>query len=303
MTQVAFLGPEGTFTHAAALRLAPTAELRPLPTLAAVYAFVETGEGLGVVPIENSVEGYVVPSLDLLLGAADVIAIAEAAENITFTAFRLHGDTAEITAVVSHPHALAQCKRFIDSLGVQTRESSSTAAACTSIAAGEVALAAHLCGDLYQLDPLASAVEDFSGAKTRFLLLAHRSTVVPDSSEPQQTFLAVTPASAGPGVLAGVLERFASQRINLSSLITRPLHAQSSRYSFVLTADTHVGAPEMRRALEGILEDGHFLKLLGSFAPSDYDQAISEQVQDGVPHGSIAGMDEAATHFGWSNDA
>jgi len=301
---VAFLGPEGTFTHAAALRLAPEATLIPMPNLQAVYTYIQGGEGLGVVPIENSVEGYVVPSLDLLLGAGDLLAIGEAAESISFNAFRLRGDSSPITAVLSHPHALAQCKAFISKLNVPTRETGSTAAACTAIDAGEVALAAPLCGDLYPIDLMTEQVEDFAGAKTRFLLVGRRDQVGPHdvaATSPVQTFLAITPATAGPGVLAGVLAHFASNRINLSSLVTRPLHAQSSRYSFVMTADAHVADLDLRHALEEILDDGHFVRLLGIFTPSDYDQAISEQVQTGIPAGSVSSLDIAArnSHLGW----
>lgn len=301
---VAFLGPEGTFTHAAALRLAPDATLVAMPTLAAVYAFVSTGEGFGVVPIENSVEGYVVPSLDLLLGSADLLAVAEAAESISFNAFRLRDDSSSITGVLSHPHALAQCKKFIDSLAVPTKETGSTAAACTTITRGQVAIAAALCADLYDLDVMRTAVEDFTGAKTRFLLLGHRTFVSPGevpSDAPVQSFLAVTPAHAGPGVLAGVLEHFAAATINLSSLVTRPLHAQSSRYSFVITADSHSGDPAMQTAINGILRDGHYVRLMGVYRPSDYDMAVSERVQSGIPAGSVSQSDGAAiaAHMGW----
>lgn len=294
---LAYLGPEGTFTHQAAEYWSHGEHrLTPFATTDAVYAAVESGEVVfGVVPIENSVEGYVVPSLDVLLNSSNALAVGESSVDVSFRAFRRTGST-EPLAVVSHPHALAQCQRFIQELGLPTRIAASTATACRDLIDGEIAIGAPICQSLYGLEVVRDAVEDFAGAQTRFLLLASRSTGLKrarrfDRDEPIQTMLAITPTTTGPGVLAGICSAFAERGINLTSLISRPLKVQQARYSFIFTLQSDPSAPAMKAALSECFRDGHWVKLLGVYpAPPVAD--VSDLVSS-VPRGSILG--DAAT--------
>ncbi len=291
MASIAFLGPEGTFTHEAAQHWAgPDTELTALDDIRAVYLAAESGaEDFGVVAIENSVEGYVVPSLDLLLGT-NVVAIDEFQVDIAFDAYVLPDSTPDHLAVVSHPHALAQCTSFIERLGVPTRTSLSTAAACRDLQRSEVAIAPGICGEMYGLTRLASHVEDFSGARTRFLLVtarhASREAVrrLADRAS-VHTMIAVTPQVTGPGVLARLTNAFADRSINLTSLISRPLKGQESKYSFVLTLAGHPSHDDVRGALEEALRAGDLVRTLGVF-PSLPTMASTELL-DVVPPGSV----------------
>ena len=329
MTRVAYLGPEGTFTHQAAVRWARTqghdaldlappshagadgaagVELVAVPTVTGVYAAVASGvHDHGIVAIENSVEGYVVPSLDAIIGSDDVVAIDEVVLEITFDAFVRpgHGDLTEVTA---HPHGLAQCQEFVARSGAVPVPSSSNAAACRDASGHQIAIGPPLCGELYGLDLFEAGVEDFHGARTRFLTIVRRDraqaaleAVRAGGVERWRTMLALTPHLTGPGVLARITQAFGSGGVNLSSLITRPLKALEGRYVFVLTVDAAPWEPAVRDVLEGLLAAGDSVKTLGVFpARGELDEALSS---DHVPVGSVragASADELDRGLLWT---
>ena len=271
MTRTRFLGPVGTFTQVAAQHWAGIdGELEPMTELRQVYESVENEScDFGVVAIENSVEGYVVPSLDLLLNS-NVVAVDEFQVPITFDAFVLPDCPDVPHVVVSHPHALAQCGRFIQEVGVPVRPATSTAAACRDLKPGEIGIGPNVCGDMYGLRTLRSAVEDYSGARTRFLLLTDRTTarerIRGMAAQPAaHMMIAATPQVTGPGVLARLATCFADRGINLTSLISRPLKGHESKYCFVLTLGGHPQNAMVRGALEELLAAGDVVKTLGVF--------------------------------------
>lgn len=316
--RLAYLGPEGTFTHEATLGWvrtlsempdAPSVELVPLRTVADVYAQVASGEvDRGVVAIENSVEGYVVPSLDAIVASRDVVAVDEAFVTITFDAFALPDDDGPATQVSSHPHGLAQCEAFIATHALTTVPATSNAAACRDLVPGQLALAPRICGEIYGLRTHTRSVEDFHGARTRFLLLASRDSAVEGgvgatggaiggAAGSWRTMLAITPHVTGPGVLARITDAFGSLGVNMSSLITRPIKALEAKYVFIITVD---GAPWdacVRSVLEGLLAAGDSVKTLGVFpSRGELDETVEV---DRVPAGSVqAGADELALRRG-----
>lgn len=316
--RLAYLGPEGTFTHEATLGWvrtlsdmpdAPSVELVPLRTVADVYAQVASGEvDRGVVAIENSVEGYVVPSLDAIVASRDVVAVDEAFVTITFDAFALPDDDGPATQVSSHPHGLAQCEAFITAHALTTVPATSNAAACRDLVPGQLALAPRICGEIYGLRTHTRSVEDFHGARTRFLLLASRDSAVEGGIDAAggaiegatgtwRTMLAITPHVTGPGVLARITDAFGSLGVNMSSLITRPIKALEAKYVFIITVD---GAPwdaSVRSVLEGLLAAGDSVKTLGVFpSRGELDETVEV---DRVPAGSVqAGADELALRRG-----
>jgi prephenate dehydratase len=292
MTTVAYLGPEGTFTHAAALAWPGTTPVA-LPTVQDVYRAVQEGSvDRGVVAIENTVEGYVVPSLDALLASDDVVGIDEAVLEIAFDAFVRPG-AGELTEVSAHPHGLAQCQRFVARTGLSPVPAASNAAACRDVTLHQVALGPRLCGELYGLETYERDVQDFAGARTQFLLLARRDDArraldaAHDAERARwRTMLAVTPVVAGPGVLARILAAFGAGGLNLSSLITRPLKV-AGRYVFVVTVDAAPVDPALRAVLQGLLDEGHLLKTLAAF-PERADRAVVLDLEH-VPSGSVDG--------------
>ena len=305
---VGYLGPEGSFTHqAAAAWSAAHGEdartLAALPTVADVFAGVAAGDvARGVVAIENTVEGYVVPSLDAIVGSATVVAVDEVVLDISFDAFVRPGH-GELTEVAAHPHGLAQCQGFVRRAGLRPVPASSNAAACRDAGPHQVALGPTICGELYALETLERAVEDFAGARTRFLVLAPRAEATGvlararDAGEaPWRTMLAVTPVVTGPGVLARITRSFGERGVNLSSLITRPLKAVAGTYVFVLTVD---GAPwdaPVRAVLDDLVRAGDALKTLGVVpARGELDESVHADVDAAnVPVGSVDASTGAA---------
>lgn len=310
--RVAYLGPEGSFTHQAAVGwAAATTHLVPLRSVPEVFAAVAAGEvSHGVVAIESSVEGYVVPSLDAIVASPDVVAVDETFVSITFDAFVLPGtadadESAEAAVAphqaTAHPHGLAQCQGFVDRHGLLPVPASSNAAACRDIQPGQVALGPPLCGELYGLTTWETGVEDFAGARTRFLLLArrdevvvpevHRAAAVPTngasetSAQSWRSMLAITPHLTGPGVLARITAAFGARGVNMSSLITRPVKALEGRYVFILTVDAAPWSHDLRAVLGGLLGSGDSVKTLGVFPTrGELDRTVDV---DRVPAGSV----------------
>ncbi|MFC8923601.1 prephenate dehydratase [Cellulosimicrobium sp. NPDC057127] len=302
MSGVGYLGPEGSFTHQAAVGWAEGHGAAPLVargTVGEVFAAVAGGDDArGVVAIENTVEGYVVPSLDAIVGSPDVVAVDEVVLDIEFDAFVRH-DHGELTEVSAHPHGLAQCQGFVARTGLRTVAAASNAAACRDAAPHQVALGPRICGELYDLRTLERGVEDFAGARTRFLVLATRTEAPAVLARARdrhagawRTMLAVTPVVTGPGVLARITRSFGERGVNLSSLVTRPLkhvHRVAGAYVFVLTVD---GAPwdePVRAVLGDLLRAGDSLKTLGVVpARGELDDGVHADVDAAhVPVGSV----------------
>lgn len=297
VSTLAYLGPEGSFTHEAATGWSgPETSLVPLRTVPEVFAAVASGEAShGVVAIESSVEGYVVPSLDAIVSAPEVVAVDEAFVSITFDAFVLPGSTDVPRQATAHPHGLAQCQGFVDSHGLLAVPASSNAAACRDIQPGQVALGPPLCGALYGLTTWQRAVEDFAGARTRFLLLTRRDEVEVgsgDESTAWRSMLAITPHLTGPGVLARITAAFGARGVNMSSLITRPVKALEGRYVFILTVDAAPWSADLHEVLRGLLDAGDSVKTLGVFpSRGELDRTVDV---DSVPAGSVRGGSSVA---------
>ncbi|MEV1331886.1 prephenate dehydratase domain-containing protein [Micromonospora costi] len=298
---VGFLGPEGTFTQQGARDLhGPEADLRPEATVVDVISGVTEGRyDFGVVPIENTVEGIVTASLDQLVFRAEPLLIRrETSVRITFDAYTSASAEERPTVVGSHPHGLAQCRRYVRELGLRVEHFASTAAAVRAAAERPdlVAIGAPGLDEVYPVRVRDAGVEDHPGAYTRFVCLGRSAgPELPLPADPAglawKTSVALTPSWSRPGVLAELCTQFADRKIDIISVASRPLPGFAGRYVFVVTVDQGRRSPSLARAVKNLLYEGIRVKYLGSYL-SDHLLAGASAQQALVPPAGSLGLAE-----------
>lgn len=275
MHRIAYFGPEGTFTEQAARTLAggdPNVELLPYETIAHAMASVRNGESSAAcVPVENSVEGPVTTTLDELAEDAPLVAISEALLPIHFTVLARPGvPAAGVRTVASHPHALAQVRRWLDG-NLPTAAhvaTASTAAAALAVQRGEydAAIAAPVAAERYDLPVLATKVADVEDARTRFLLLELPGRL-PEPTGADRTSI-VAAAANRTGALSELLTELAFRGINLTRLDARPIKEGFGEYRFFIDFEGHVAEPRIGDALAA-LRRRCAVRFLGSHPRAD----------------------------------
>ncbi len=269
MTRLAYLGPPGTFSEEAALRYGPQAERLPLPSISAVAAAVATGMAdAGVVPIENSLEGSVPETLDVLVHESELAICSELVLPIEHHLLVPPGlEASQVRIIYSHPQALAQCRRFIERCfpKAEVVAALSTAAAVEEAMARQdaAAIGTRRAAQLYGAQVLAESIHDRRPNLTRFVVLA-REDHPPTGRD--KTSLAFTFATEDrPGLLVAALTEFASRRINLSKIESRPTGDRLGTYIFLVDVDGHRQEPELAEALEAVRRQCSFFRILGSY--------------------------------------
>jgi len=269
---VEYLGPEGTFAHEGTDRIrSVSGEITfvPMATVQEVIHDVDDGRcDYGLVPLENSIEGGVLSTIDVLVFEVAKARIRE--EVVVPVSFGAHrraefADT-PATTVLSHPFGLAQCKGYAREHGLAVRSTDSTAEACRVVAAsddpGLVAVSSAKAAALAGLVTVADHIEDFPGARTRFALVS-REELPPTGDD--KTTLVVTPPSEGIGILLKTLQPISDRGINISEIVSRPLRQKLGEYCFLLTIDRHGAEPVVQAAVADLEGHGFTVKLLGSY--------------------------------------
>ncbi len=272
--RVAYLGPDGTFTSEAARRAVPGAEGEPLATIPDVVEAVRTGRApLGIVPIENSIEGSVNLTLDeLAFGPVGVSIRGEVTLPIAMHLLVRHGTTLDAVRVVrSQPHALAQCRGWLGRHlpAAERQAATSTAAAAREVAAGDGSVAAlgpAVAGERYGLAVLARDVQDHGGNTTRFVLLG-TAMAMPTGAD--KTSLVVFFGEDRPGLLLRVLDEFALRGVNLTKIESRPTKQSLGEYAILIDCAGHVCDARVGEALRSVHRHAAELRVLGSYPRAD----------------------------------
>ncbi|WP_019856010.1 prephenate dehydratase [Actinopolyspora mortivallis] len=289
MPRIAYLGPRGTFAEQATRALTSdiTPELVPYESIRASLDAVRAEEVFAAgVPVENSVEGSVSATLDGLTSGGPLVAVAETVLPIRFDVLTRPGTTErEITSVASHPHALAQVRRWrAEHLpGAESVPTSSTAAAAEEVAAGraDAAVVAPVAGQHHpELAHLAHGIADVDEAMTRFLLIRPPGPL-PQPTGSDRTSIAVV-AHDEVGTLAEMLTELSLRGINLSRIESRPTADRLGAYRFFLDLEGHVADARVGDALAGLHRRCSEIRFLGSFpkaerAPVNVRPSASEQ--------------------------
>lgn len=263
---VAYLGPQGTFTHIAAVRyFGRSVAWLPLADVKTVFDAVQRDRAdFGVVPIENSTEGGVHSTLDLLVDATICI-YGEAIQPIEHHLLCAHERIAEIRRVASHPHAMAQCKAFLDNHlpGVPLLEMESTAHAA-ELARDDpqtAAIASDLAAQLYGLVVVKRRIEDAKNNVTRFLVLSKK----PPARAPREKTSLLFALHDAAGALHQILRPFSAHRVNLTKIESRPSKKKAWEYLFYIDVDGHAQDSPLKEALEEIRRLAVTTKVLGAY--------------------------------------
>lgn len=264
--QVAYLGPEGTFSYFAGVEfLGHNADYLPKPSFEDVFAAVSAGEAeLGIIPLENSLHGAVGQSLDLFLRYAVYIQ-SEIFCKISHCCLGKAARLADVKTVYSHPQPLAQCsgwlKANLPSATVAPVESTAAAAARAAEDPAAVAIGHQALAAMFGLSVLAAGIEDLPDNWTRFVVVGLDPA---DAGGRDKTSLLFTLPDK-PGSLAGVLNVLAARGINLKKLESRPMRGEKWKYVFFVDVEADLGRDEYGEALRELGESCHTLRVLGSY--------------------------------------
>jgi len=265
--QVAYLGPEGTFTQGATIKhFGHAAICVPQTTIDAVFSQVESGEcNYGVVPVENSTEGMVSHTLDNFMDSPLKIS-GEVEMRIGHHLLVAPGTSPEkITRICAHQQALAQCRNWLDqhwpNVERDAVSSNGEAARMASELPGVAAVAGDMAAEQYQLEKLSSHIEDYADNTTRFLIIGREE--VPPSGRDKTSI--IVSSRNKPGALFSLLEPFKRGNISLTRIDTRPSRTEKWAYVFFIEFEGHLRDEKMTTIMAELEEQSIMLKPLGSY--------------------------------------
>ena len=270
--KIAFLGPEGTFTEEALIKYIKDIkeyEKMPISTIQDVIKSVDRGEvWQGVVPIENSIEGSVNITQDILTFESDAKIIGEITIPIKHHLIGKKGTKIKnIKKILSHPHATAQCRIFLAGkcAGCEIIAANSTAEAVKKLVSSEsdtAAIGTKIAASIYDLEILFSDIEDSKENKTRFVIIG---TIIPPKTGNDKTSIVCFLKKDKPGSLFNILKEFAERNINLTRLESRPAKKDLGDYVFMIDMEGHIHDKTIYEAIESLRNKVYLVKILGSY--------------------------------------
>jgi len=262
--KIAYLGPQGTFTHLAALKkFGKKPEYIPAENINDVFDEVERGEvDYGVIPVENSNEGVVNYTLDMFF-SSNLNICAEVTLNISHALLGVSNKN--IKRIYSNPQVFAQCRKWISrSLGSAELISTSSTAKAAQEAKRDrcgACIGNKVLANLYKLKVIASSIEDSSYNYTRFLVIAKNDS--PPSDKDKTSILFSIKDKVG--ALHDVLTSFKDCGINLTKIESRPSKKKPWEYYFFVDFQGHKSLPSAQKALKKLTKECVFVKILGSY--------------------------------------
>lgn len=267
---VAFLGPDGTFTQAAALKhFGSSIKTIPLAAIDEVFREVESGAAnFGVVPIENSTEGVINHTLDMFMNSSLSIC-GEVELRVHHNLMGQMADISHIKKLYSHQQSLAQCREWLDSnLPHIDRISVSSNAEAARLAGeeqgeeqGVAAIAGEIAANCYRLNIINNNIEDEPDNTTRFLVIGREQF---PSSGADKTSILVSTVNK-PGALSRLLQPFAISEVSLTRIESRPSRQTMWNYVFFIDMEGHKDDAEIAEVLRILNNETAMLKILGSY--------------------------------------
>jgi prephenate dehydratase len=263
--RLAYQGEPGAYSEAAALQYGgPQAETLPCKSFEDVFDAVSRKKAThGVVPLENSIGGTIHRNYDLLLDH-DLTISGEVELDVVHCLQSLPGTKIdEVKVVYSHPQALAQCERYLKDLGVTVEAVYDTAGGAKLVAekklAGAAALASRRAAEVFGLEVLQEAVQDYEFNITRFAIIGG----APPADANKTTIVFALPST--PGALFKALSVFALRDINLTKLESRPMRGRPWEYLFYVEVDAPRSDLGCARALTHLAEFARWTRVLGTY--------------------------------------
>jgi len=270
---IAFLGPPGTFSHSAVLKVfGPDAPLLDCATIDDVFAAVSADRArYGVVPVENSTEGAVNNTMDCLV-ATDLKIVAEVVVPIEHHFMKAPGTGLnQLHKVVSHKQSLAQCRKWLvanwPGLSLEEAASNAQAAKIAAEQPGVAAIAGKMAATAYGLEIVASAIQDQKDNSTRFLVLGKQERK-PTGRDKTSTLIYT---ENRPGALFRVLEPFEQHGVSLTRIETRPSKKEVWDYVFFIDFEGHAHDEAVHQVLTSLSDRTVEVKLLGSYPMASPD--------------------------------
>ena len=262
--RLAYQGEPGAYSEAAARLFSPHAETLPCKTFDEVFSAVMQNRAThGVLPMENSIGGTIHRNYDLLVDN-EIAITGEVELDVVHCLQALPGTKLEdVTTVYSHPQALAQCERYLKELGATVEAVYDTAGGAKLVAeqrlTGAAALASRRAAEVFGLDVIQEAVQDFEFNITRFFVVG--GAVPTDANK--TTIVFALPST--PGSLFKALSVFALRDINLSKLESRPIRGRPWEYLFYVDIDARRDELPLARALTQLGEFAKWSRVLGTY--------------------------------------
>jgi prephenate dehydratase len=283
MRRIAYLGPRGTFCEAALLSMPALQEAEHVPAVtvqAAIDAARAEDVDAALIPIESSVEGSVSVTLDELANGKRLVIVDEVALPVRFALMARPGTAmADVRAVGSHPHGLAQVRRYLGEAlpGVTEIPATSNAAAAQALwlepRPFDAAVAPRLAADRYGLEVLADNIGDTEEATTRFVLVRPPGAIPPPTGA-DKTTLSLYMKQDQPGALLAILTEFAVRGVNLTRIESRPTRKALGDYFFSVDIEGHVDDARVSEALMGLHRVCLDVRFLGSYPRHDGRQPV-----------------------------
>ncbi len=269
--KVAYLGPEGTFTHLAALkRFGKSCQYIGCERLEAVFEEVlQERADVGVVPVENSAEGVVARTLDLFQEMEGLKICGELVLPIRHMLLSSADTLDKVKRVYSAPQALGQCRRWLqENLPhieiIETATTAKAALMCGKDPEG-AAIGSEAAKEIYHLNVLVEGIEDLPGNSTRFLVIGKEESA--PTGKDKTTIIFTVKHRAG--ALYRALSAFDKYDVNLTMLESRPSRRTPWEYVFFADFQGHIQEERVRKALEKLSEEALFIKILGSYPEAD----------------------------------
>lgn len=273
---VAFQGEPGSYSEKATRdHFGPDVATMPCRSFSGIFAAIhENRATYGMLPVENSLAGTVVPAYDLLIDH-DLRVQGEIIVRIEHCLMAPAGtNLQEIKRAKSHHQALAQCENNLRRLGIRPVDHYDTAGAARDLAnrpeEGTAAIASALAAETYNLEIIMHNLEDLDVNFTRFFILGRMD---PQRGKKNKTSIIFTTRHV-PGALYSVMGELAAHSLNLTKIESRPRRNRPWHYLFYVDFEGHEDDPGVRDAMLGILKQSSMLKVLGSYPAAEYPHRV-----------------------------